>query len=379
MARTKEKKWENPFTPTFGSVPDVFAGRGELVDDVIYGLSNRPGDPNRSTIFIGPRGSGKTALLHTIAHEASQMGWVVVSVSAREGMLEKLRKAVHKEAGHLLGEPVQSNITSVQVGPLALGREVDHSRDQEPWWFDLQCVVEELNAKDVGLMVLIDEIDPRCKELTEFIDEYQHFVSEDRDVALMMAGLPGQVLALFLDEHVSFIRRAFQRRLDPIERIEVEEALLKTIVDNGKTIDDEALDIATRSTRGFALAIQMVGYFLWRRSYGRDHITVEDAEVAAERAAREIAHAVVVPTLQELTAREQEYLLAMSEDEGASSTSEVAKRMGISMTNAANLRRRLIERGVVLGIRMGLIDYAIPSMRPYLREYGLPTGLDSYY
>lgn len=52
----------------------AFAGRDELIDDVIEGLSNQPGDPNRATIFIGTRGSGKTVLLSAIAEEASDMG-----------------------------------------------------------------------------------------------------------------------------------------------------------------------------------------------------------------------------------------------------------------------------------------------------------------
>ena len=56
-------KRRNPFTPTFGHEPFAFAGREELIDDVIEGLAEGPGDPNRATIFLGPRGSGKTVLL----------------------------------------------------------------------------------------------------------------------------------------------------------------------------------------------------------------------------------------------------------------------------------------------------------------------------
>ncbi len=57
------QKTKNPFTPTFGHVPFALAGRTSYIDDVIDGLANYPDDPNRSTIFIGSRGSGKTVLL----------------------------------------------------------------------------------------------------------------------------------------------------------------------------------------------------------------------------------------------------------------------------------------------------------------------------
>ncbi|MBQ9316979.1 MAG: AAA family ATPase [Atopobiaceae bacterium] len=356
----------NPFTPTFGSMPYALAGRTELIDDVIGGLANRPGDPNRSTIFIGPRGSGKTVLLRTIAEEASAQGWVCVSVSARKGLLDKLVKKARSNARHLLDEPPKSEITSVQLGPVALGREPH--REDVSWWLDLQLLVEDLNAQDIGLLVTIDELDPACEELIDFIDTYQHLVTEGRDVALLMAGLPSKVSTLLLDESVSFIRRAFQRRLDPINRYEVEEALFATITGNDKQIDQEALSFAAEATQGFAFAIQLVGYYLWRFGYGDDVITVDDAHAAVNYAKKEILNAIVEPSLRELTQRELEYLEAMALDDGPLSTSVVAQRMGISMTNASNLRRRLIDRGLIAEVSYGVVDFVMPVMRDYLRR-----------
>ena len=245
-------------------------------------------------------------------------------------------------------------------------REIYH-REVTSRRFLLQHLVEDLNAQGVGLLVTIDEIDPACEELIDFIDTYQHFVTDDRDVALLMAGLPGQVSSLLLDKSVSFIRRAFQRPLESISRFEVEEALFETIAANGKNIDVDALEMATEATRGFAFAIQLVGYYLWRTSYGHDTITVADAEEAVRLMQREIARSVLGPVLRELTRREMEYLMAMTLDDGPSSTSDVAKRMGISMTNASNLRRRLIEHGVIVEVRMGVVDFEMPAMREYLR------------
>ena len=273
----------NPFTPTFGSMPYALAGRTELIDDVIGGLANRPGDPNRSTIFIGPRGSGKTVLLRTIAEEASAQGWVCVSVSARKGLHRELFDGIAQVAHHLLVSKPSTTITGVQVGPLGLQRELLLDEQQSDR-FRLQAIVEDLNAQDIGLLVTIDELDPTCEELIDFIDTYQHLVTEGRDVALLMAGLPSKVSTLLLDESVSFIRRAFQRRLDPINRYEVEEALFATITGNDKQIDQEALSFAAEATQGFAFAIQLVGYYLWRFGYGHDVITVDDAHamIAAE-------------------------------------------------------------------------------------------------
>ena len=61
----------------------------------------------------------------------------------------------------------------------------------------------------------------------------------------------------------------------------------------------------------------------------------------------------------------------MAADEGPSITSEVAARIGISMTNASNLRRRLIDRGVIKDLRMGLVDFDMPAFKTYLKEHPL--------
>ena len=36
----------NPFTPTFGVVPSVMAGRDEQINSILNALDNGPGDPN---------------------------------------------------------------------------------------------------------------------------------------------------------------------------------------------------------------------------------------------------------------------------------------------------------------------------------------------
>lgn len=360
------RRLTNPFTPTFGRVPYALAGRDELIDDVMEGLANQPGDPNRSTIFIGPRGSGKTVLLRSIAHEASRAGWVCVAVSARKGMYQEICDGVRMTASHLLSERTRSTLTAIQVGPLGVQREVQHE-EMISRRFQLQDVIEELNERGIGFLVTIDEIDPSCEELIDFIDTYQHFVTEERDVALLMAGLPGQVSALLQDKSVSFIRRAFQRHLRPIGRYDVEEVICETLASKGKTIDDDALAVAVDVTHGLAFAVQLVGYYLWRVSGSNTNIDLPASERAARISRNELVNSIVEPKLSELTQRELEYVTAMAQDEGPSSTSDVAARMGISMTNASNLRRRLITYGIIVDKRMGVVDFDLPIMREYLR------------
>lgn len=356
----------NPFTPTFGHVPFAIAGRTDYIDDVVEGLANHPGDPNRTTIFVGPRGSGKTVLLTALSRIATEQGWVSVDVSAREGMLEEMLWQLRANADHLLTPEQKADITSLRVGPVGLARQMHENRTS--WRAAMGMAIDELGARGVGLLFTVDELNPECDELSSFIDAYQHFVREEKDVALLLAGLPGRVSSLLLDDDVSFIRRAFQRPMDPISQVEVEEALLSTLEENGREIEADALAAAAEATQGFAFAIQLVGYYLWRQGDAATPLTTADVSQAVRLAEREMERSVFVPTLRELRPREQEYLAAMAQDRGPSATSEIAQRMDIGMSNASNLRRRLIEHGVIREVRMGQVEFEMPLLKEYLRR-----------
>ena len=92
----------NPFTPTFGSIPLQLAGRDKIISDILEGLNNNPGDPNRATIFIGAQGSGKTVLLAKIAEEASTHGWISVNVNTDISMLDEILIQIRDNAKEFL-------------------------------------------------------------------------------------------------------------------------------------------------------------------------------------------------------------------------------------------------------------------------------------
>ena len=71
--------YKNPFKPTFGSIPIAMAGRETVIRDILEGLDNEPGDPNRASILVGARGTGKTVLLASIAEKAQERGWISIS------------------------------------------------------------------------------------------------------------------------------------------------------------------------------------------------------------------------------------------------------------------------------------------------------------
>ncbi|MBQ9069015.1 MAG: ATP-binding protein [Eggerthellaceae bacterium] len=355
----------NPFKPTFGQAPTFLAGRDKFIEDFVEGLENGPGDPNRATIVVGPRGSGKTVLIQEVSRQAASLGWITVSVTCAEGMLDEILVLTRKRGSHLLDLPPQSRVTSVQAAGFGASREVVPVRTT--WRSDMEDLVDGLNEQGVGLLITIDEVSATSEALKAFIIAYQHFVTEGRNVALLMAGLASKVSSLLLDDEVSFVRRAIQRELGSIDLADVELAMLSTVESSGRSIAPKVLHEAASATSGYAYMIQLVGYYMWRQRPQKKEIDLADVELAHEQALHEMKRAVYVPTLREMTRREAEFVGAMAQEGPVTTLHAVAGRMGISTNNAGKLRRRLVERGAVGDLGHGRMAIEIPGMGDYLK------------
>ena len=166
----------NPFTPTFGKIPLQLAGRQNLINDILEGLDNGPGDPNRATIFIGARGTGKTVLLTKITEEASAKGWICANVNSAPDMLDDLLIQIRDNASEILSPESQSFITSITIGGAGITRNERQNTRRTTWRSEMTYVIKELNSKNVGLLITVDELNVKVDELRTIIVTFQHFV-----------------------------------------------------------------------------------------------------------------------------------------------------------------------------------------------------------
>ena len=366
-SEARKRRLPNPFTPTFGSIPVSLAGRGEIIEDVLEGLGNAPGDPNRTTVFVGARGTGKTALLAYLAEKAEQAGFVSVNVSCGDDLLEEVYEQVVEKADAFIVREADSRIVEARVGAVAVARQIDE-KPTKSWRSRMTSVLKQLDEAGVGLLITVDEVNPRHDSLKKLVDVYQHFVRERRNIALLMAGLPSNVSLLLRDDDISFFRRAFQHRMEAIPLNEVELALQETIETAGRSISRKALEMAAASTDGFAFMVQLVGYYAWRQHPAEGKITKEDVEAAIAQAKRDMERLVFESTLRDLSPKDLAFLRAMADDEGDSLISDVALRMGVDASYARHYKQRLVEQGIVGAVARGKVAFEIPGLRVYLRK-----------
>lgn len=358
----------NPFTPTFGIVPAYMAGREELVEELSGAFANGVGDPNLSTIISGARGTGKTALLSFVAAEAESQGWICANTTAADGMLEDILEQATIAAQGFLEQLDGRRLKGITVGQI-VGIEWENAEPRTgSWRMQMGTLLDQLAEDDVGLLITVDEVKVGVPEMKQLARVYQHFVREQRKVALLMAGLPYATSALLADDDVSFLRRARKHTLGRISDNEIRDAMRLTVEDGGRTISSEALDLAVKAVDGFPYMMQLVGYRMWAEHPSAEEISVHDVEHGVKLAQEEMVDGVLEYTYRDLSKGDKRFLSAMLQDDDVSSLADVAARMGVKSNYASQYKRRLLEQGVIGEPQRGYVRFELPMLREYLME-----------
>lgn len=365
----------NPFKPTAGARPPLLIGRDDMRQDFAESIDNGPGAPGLLSIFTGPRGIGKTVMLGEIEDEALQHGWVVISETATVGLVERIGSAIRAASEELGDGPAGRRITGVTLGVVRVDTQLPAVRELH-WRRQATELLEKLAAQGTGLLISIDEIHAVDRtELSDIAAVVQHLIREGLPTGLVLAGLPKAVEDLLNEGVSTFLRRAEKYDLHKTSVAEVAAAFRDTFAESGVGVSDKHLRQLAEATGGYPFLIQLVGYHVWSQALkaGGD---VTDAAIAEGigKARRRMGATVLQSAYSALSGVDQSYLLAMAEDDGPSSTTAVARRLGGSSVYGNQYRIRLLAAGVIETTGRGYVDFAVPTFREFLRHtpaYGL--------
>ncbi|PJM74588.1 AAA family ATPase [Bifidobacterium simiarum] len=366
----------NPFKPTAGVMPPVLIGRESISLDFREGLEDGPGAPDRLMLITGPRGCGKTVMLTELGLIAKKRHWDVIDETASDGLCDRLIARIAPKPGLVSGATIKPTFMGASLGEISIAPALRPASLRDAIAAHLHTL-----GKGRGLLITIDETqDASLEDMTAISTAAQHLLRENAEVAFVFAGLPSLISDLLNAKVLTFLRRASIKELGDVPLDEVRTALASTIRGAGVSIDEDVLESATRATGGYPYMIQLVGYGIWRharrRDDGNDHaIRAEDVKIGVEQARAKLGAGVCAPVVKRLSKRCVEYLMAMAQDDGPSSTSDIANRMGENMNYANGYRQRLLDEHVITSSSWGKVDFAIPFLREYLRaEY--PNGND---
>lgn len=358
----------NPFNPQFGKRPRQFIGRELIINDFLQSL-NDSNDPNRTTIITGIRGSGKTAILSDIHQSLDLKTHAIINVTAQDGMLlEILDEFIRNGKGKSWFGKGFDDIQGFSAGALgfSVGLTKKNENEAHSFRFLLSGLLDELKAKKIKTVFLIDEVHNDTGDMREFATTYQHLVREEYDVALMMAGLPSSVNDVLNDKILTFLRRARRVELENINIKAVEIAYEQAFSNAGRTFLGDALRESAKSTEGYPYLIQLLGFFLFKN--GSRAIDGKLARQSLELAKIELFKNVHDMLFRELSIKDHEFLFAMAEDESVSDFAAVKERLHVSPGYASKYRLRLLIAGMIRPAGHGKLAFAPPYMREYLIE-----------
>lgn len=364
----------NPFKPTFGASPPLLAGRDEALSEFRGGLLDGPGAPGRATLYTGARGAGKTVMLNAVEDEARREGWLVISETATEGLVDRLTQSrLPALLRQFDPDAIKRRLTGITIP--ATGGGIDwETLEAHVARVDLRGQIDHLTDlladNETGLLITLDEVHRGpIEDLRELLTIVQHAFREERELAFAAAGLSASVSELLQDDVLTFLRRADRHPLGAVGLDDVRRALKEPIEANGRRVSEDALQAMAEATQGYPFMIQLVGSQCWRAGTSAKEITLAHVHQGVERARLRLGSLVHAPALKAASDIDKSFLLAMARDDGPSKVADVAQRLGVEKGYAGVYRARLIDSELIEAPGRGYVDFALPYLRDYLREH----------
>lgn len=360
----------NPFKPTAGAEPPHLIGREDALDLFEEGLEDGAGAPGLLSIISGPRGIGKTALLHRAENVALEHGWAPISDTATPGLLERLKHGVEVHLREFGQAESKWHITAVQAASFSVTRKMTPAAQ-----VDLRGRMTELTSilrkHGTGLLITVDEIHSVNRaELVQLSATVQHLIREGLPIAFVGAGIPHAVSSLLNDKVATFLRRADPIVLDSVALDAVRDSLRQTFKDSNVSISELHLATAAEATGGYPFLVQLVGYHVWRLSKVSG-VTDQTLTRGIEAARKRLGSMVLDTALADLSDVDRTFLVKMAVDDGPSRMSSIAERMGESIKYVGVYRHRLIDTGIIRPAGRGQVEFTLPYLAEHLRNHAV--------
>ena len=384
-------KRDNPYTPGAGRKPRVLAGRDRDLDNVqalVERLSD--GGYERSLIYSGLRGVGKTVLLMEFDVLASEAGWATTDVQ-EVGSQPDFRVTFARMAARLLREMSRKHRIKDRVdralgvvkafsiavpGAVQLKLDVEaasgiaDSGDPEQDLSELIVEVGDVAQQaQSGALFLIDEMhNLDTPALAAICIAFQAVSRRGLPVALVGAGLPD--LQVRLISAKPYADRLFQyRELGRLSDAAARAALVGPAAALGVEFEEEAARRVVRESAGYPYFLQEYGLELWN-NVEQTPITSSDLDTVREIVNDSLAHSFFTPRFQLATDTEQRYLAAMAElGEPPYRSNQVAVRYGATDQRGVSMHRdSLIQKGLIWSPRRGQVDFTVPLFAEFLRD-----------
>ena len=271
----------NPFTPGTGQLPPYLAGREneqgrfrQILAKISAGRS-----PDADIVMYGPRGMGKTVLLHWLKDEIGEYkkprffdkksNQVRTCSTTANKLATPAKMWTFLLSEETLAEKVLGGETTAGVKAGASATDIVSAeafiaktwKEKEPAdGVLLNALISQ--CKKNPLVALVDEahtMEPGlCRSLLNLSQE----VREGAPFLLVLAGTPG--LSHFLTTvGASFVGRSEKMGIARLDAQATADAIVKPLQEDGITVDADALEHVVEDSQHYPYFIQLWGEALW--------------------------------------------------------------------------------------------------------------------
>lgn len=383
-------KYASPYTPGAGAMPSYLAGRNEMLENAektLQALVN--GYPQKSVVYYGLRGVGKTVLLNAIEDQAEQLNILYshIEIAEKRSFIIQIANASKKMIHQMSVVEAAKDFGRKAVGILQAFQVTYNPEDQtftagagEPSAYvstgvlsdDLTEMFVAMGRTAVkagkAICFFIDEIQYMKTNEMEALINALHRVNQLRlPIIVYGAGLP-KILRI-LGEVKSYSERLFKFIL--VSKLSDEEATA-AIVNPARKLnvmyEDGAVNEIKKWTEGYPYFIQELCDTVWEYT-NKEIIFESDVERVIPTFETNLDKGFFKVRFDRCTKKEQDFLFAMVKCGDLPCTiSNVAKILGKKGNAVSPTRAQLINKGLVYSTGHGEIDFTVPQFDLFLKR-----------
>lgn len=378
----------NPYTPGAGCIPPYLAGREQLIRSAEMSLERLLQNyPQRSVIYYGLRGVGKTVLLNTLetAAENLEIKYAHIEASENNLFLNRLLNAFSKflrqmsaiESAKTLVDKTSKLITAFTVtynitdNKFALEYSPDEHTASGILEDDLteilvalgRCAKESQNA----VCVFVDEFQYVTKEQAKAIVTALHRCNQLRlPVMFFCAGLPKVIQVV--STACSYAERIFIfEEIGKLSEDEAQAAIIEPAASLDVKYESAALDRIVGITEGYPYFIQEFCSTIWDCADDGNLITHDMVAEFQQTFYEKLDTGFFAARMSRCSKTEQFFMLAMAECGNESCTiGDVAHNMGKDVKQISPVRAKLIDKGMIYAPARGELAFTVPLFGDYI-------------
>lgn len=378
-----QRSQKSPYTP--GRVTTHLPGRERQLKDLersLMFMADEPALEGRIRAFVGPRGVGKTSFLRAVQHLAEEQGFSTVWVTAGDAIfLDSLLQGFERISSTWVDSARNSlkgllDRISLSFGGFAVASGGAGEKPQG--WAALSRQLQEVMSlageqekkSGNGIVLLIDEVqEADAAGLRALSYAWQHMQSESPDVPLMTVCAGLSHTQDVITDAVSFAERFEYTYLENLSKEAAAEALINPARSKDVKWDSSAKIAALEMAAGYPYFLQLIGDEVWKAAdFPKAGTILSHSDfVAAEVKVRESQNHFYRARWKKATRREMDFLAAMAEQQVQHvKRATIADTLGVQTTDISELRRSLMDKGIIEAPRHGFLSFTAPGFADFI-------------